>query len=529
MNKHLSKLMLCIALMCFGTINLKAASRYWVASSTSNWNNAANWSATNGGAGGAGVPTSEDDVYFTSSQNGSCNIDVNVDVNHMYSTSSYSGNLNVNTPAGTYSVMVRGNFSKTSGTGTFSLINVSSFTVMGAFSHNYYTFTAPSTTMYLGGAFNQTGGTFNHSNGTIVFNGNSATADMNSFTTVYNLTIAKNNGQTLTINSGDYFAVSNTTNYTDGLCATGSIYAYGDVIVGSGWDGGNASLVITGTANKAIDMTGAADKFAGNIDINKSGSYTTTLSSDVTLKTTNQTLTLTTGTLNLNGKTLTVWNNSTTGTVVGAGGFTISGTGTFNMYNYTQTASGTVALTGASTFRCYNNFSKSISSTAHFNCNAATFIVDGAFTNTAGTFWTSSTTTTIGGNFTHTGGTFSSTAGTVIFNGNSALADMNSFSSIYNLQINKNSGQTLTINTNDYFYVSNVLTLTDGLCSGGRFDAAGNVVVQSGWDGGTSSLTFLASAHTTFDATGASISRRAGHPGRLLYSRTGSLQELHRP
>lgn len=46
------------------------ADRYWVGGSGT-WNsvNTANWSATSGGAGGASVPTSADDVYFNSASN----------------------------------------------------------------------------------------------------------------------------------------------------------------------------------------------------------------------------------------------------------------------------------------------------------------------------------------------------------------------------------------------------------------------------------------------------------------------------
>jgi hypothetical protein len=40
------------------------ANRYWVASGSYDWHTAGNWSTTSGGAGGAGVPTSSDDVFF---------------------------------------------------------------------------------------------------------------------------------------------------------------------------------------------------------------------------------------------------------------------------------------------------------------------------------------------------------------------------------------------------------------------------------------------------------------------------------
>ncbi|MDD5432707.1 MAG: filamentous hemagglutinin N-terminal domain-containing protein [Candidatus Omnitrophica bacterium] len=51
------------------------APRYWLGTTSTSWNNTLNWSATDGGAGGAGVPTSADDVYFSSTRNNACSID----------------------------------------------------------------------------------------------------------------------------------------------------------------------------------------------------------------------------------------------------------------------------------------------------------------------------------------------------------------------------------------------------------------------------------------------------------------------
>jgi hypothetical protein len=43
------------------------ADRYWVAGGTGNYNSTTNWSATSGGASGASVPTTVDDVFFNAS------------------------------------------------------------------------------------------------------------------------------------------------------------------------------------------------------------------------------------------------------------------------------------------------------------------------------------------------------------------------------------------------------------------------------------------------------------------------------
>lgn len=71
------------------------AQRYWVASESSNWNNAANWSATSGGAGGASVPTAGEPVFFNASGNGNCILDLNVVVNGL-STNGYMGGIDLN-------------------------------------------------------------------------------------------------------------------------------------------------------------------------------------------------------------------------------------------------------------------------------------------------------------------------------------------------------------------------------------------------------------------------------------------------
>src|SRR3990167_6990895 len=59
---------------------LHTASRYWVGAG-GYWTSAANWSATDGGAGGAGVPTSADNTFFTA-LSGNCNASNGGDTNN---------------------------------------------------------------------------------------------------------------------------------------------------------------------------------------------------------------------------------------------------------------------------------------------------------------------------------------------------------------------------------------------------------------------------------------------------------------
>ncbi len=71
-------LVLFISFLAGFTGNLFAQNRFWVATTAANWNNAANWSATSGGAGGASIPGtggSEVPVFNTGGQ-GNCNLDI---------------------------------------------------------------------------------------------------------------------------------------------------------------------------------------------------------------------------------------------------------------------------------------------------------------------------------------------------------------------------------------------------------------------------------------------------------------------
>lgn len=56
------------------------ATRYWIGSSLGTWNNTANWSTSSGGAGGASVPTTGDDVVVDKSISAESVINVNQDI-----------------------------------------------------------------------------------------------------------------------------------------------------------------------------------------------------------------------------------------------------------------------------------------------------------------------------------------------------------------------------------------------------------------------------------------------------------------
>ncbi len=109
------------------------AQRYWVASESSNWNNAANWSATAGGAGGASVPTAADLVIFNASGNGNCVLDGDVFVTGL-TMNGFSGEIDLNgfdlTTTGV-NLLATGTVMSSLGTGSLLLNTTGSSTFSG--------------------------------------------------------------------------------------------------------------------------------------------------------------------------------------------------------------------------------------------------------------------------------------------------------------------------------------------------------------------------------------------------------------
>ena len=78
------------------------ADRYWVLGGTGNYNSTTNWSATSGGASGASVPSTADNVFFDASS-GSGTVTINVASNcanlvltGFTGTIAFTNNLTVN-------------------------------------------------------------------------------------------------------------------------------------------------------------------------------------------------------------------------------------------------------------------------------------------------------------------------------------------------------------------------------------------------------------------------------------------------
>jgi hypothetical protein len=139
-----------------------SANRFWIAAGSANWNNTANWSATSGGAGGASVPGSADNVFFDANGLGNCALPASsVTIISITVGAGYTGTISL----GSSPFIVTGTtaFSGGNFTGGSSAIEFrNGFTLSGT------NFTSTSGTLEITtGNISFTSGTFTHNNGTV--------------------------------------------------------------------------------------------------------------------------------------------------------------------------------------------------------------------------------------------------------------------------------------------------------------------------------------------------------------------------
>jgi hypothetical protein len=138
-----------------------SAQKFWISNTTGAWGNAANWSTTSGGAGGAGAPLVWETVIFDNNGIGNCTIGANTTVagwivNPTYTGTITQGSNSLNITTATFS---GGIFS--GGTGP---ITVNNLTISGT------NFTSTSNTLSVCNSLVFTSGTFNHNLGTVDIN-----------------------------------------------------------------------------------------------------------------------------------------------------------------------------------------------------------------------------------------------------------------------------------------------------------------------------------------------------------------------
>ncbi|MBI4408045.1 MAG: cadherin-like domain-containing protein, partial [Candidatus Kerfeldbacteria bacterium] len=309
------------------------------------------------------------------------------------------------------------------GTTTTFFCDSCTFTLSGG------TFAAGSGTLSVATHWTQTDGAFSEGTSTVIFyraNG-AKTIDVNSTETFYNLTFNQTTGNTKTVANSDTLNVSNTLTLTEGIItqttipAAGSLSVSGNVTVGTGFDGGTATLTFTGSGTQTFDLTGGEATFNGDITVNKSGGEVDLLSA-LTMDAANQDLTIQEGTFDLSGFGLSVTGVGVEKIIIESGGnlqLQGSETITSDSASYPQLDSGsTVTYDGTAgpyTLKDYTYSNLKINGSGAAFSPAGNEVLSGSLTVTAGTFDINDLTLAINGTTTINGGTVKTGTNTVTF------------------------------------------------------------------------------------------------------------------
>lgn len=217
------------------------------------WSCAANWS-------GDVAPGASDIAVFDTTSTKDVTIASNISVAGISINAGYTGTI---TQTSTFTVTVgSSHYSQADGTFTGGSGTID---INGTFTLSGGTFTSTSGTLEVGRGsssetvFTQSAGTFNHNNGTVTFvsidsgnNGNVFTVDVATTLTLYNIVVdcsCFTGSSGLVTATGDTIIASNDFTHTNGALY-GAWETQGNVIIGSGADGGDGTLTMTGTGSK---------------------------------------------------------------------------------------------------------------------------------------------------------------------------------------------------------------------------------------------------------------------------------------
>lgn len=461
------------------------ADRYWVAGGTGNYNSNTNWSSTSGGASGASVPTTVDDVFFDASSGaGTATINVNSNCRSLNLTG-FTGTIDFNNNLTVSGTVL--NF----GTGGYTILGTANLRLSTAM-----TITSNGTT-YTGNVEFIATVTYTLADnmsvsGEIIFNGTGTrTIDNNTLNILGNLTSASTN--TVTGTTAFVLAGTGTWNHTSsgvirnnitintaGTITLGALIRYNTgtltyiagtvVTIGS-------SLIIS--ASTTLNTNGIVWN-----DINPNSTVTITLQSDLTL----------TGTLTIGGATtFTLGVNS----LISANAnlalsnviFTLPANQTFK--TFTALSTGTIngnTLTITEDIIMNSSVSGTTSivygGTGTWTASATSSTINNNFTiNTAGTLTISGTVYKSGATFTYTAGTIDDTLGTVV-TGN--LTTCNVSGVTWNKFL-VNGSTTLTSNIN-------AITFGTALSSNVSFTLGGNTLNFTHLELGNTGTTTLPTA-----------------------------------
>ncbi len=303
------------------------------------------------------------------------------------------------------------------------------------------TFNAPPSVNLRGNFTHTAGGTFNHNNGGISLLGTSTVFDANGTENFFRLSFGIG-GSTINL-SGDTLIVLDQLSLGGGTVNNGFIEAPKNVILGSLFAGGNATINVVGSTTRTITVPGGA------------------ILPNFVLNAANVTMT---------------------------GGTASSSFATFRSMNL---QAGTIQP-GNVPWRFSQFYTQS---GGVFASGAKDIDFDGDFTITgdSAAFTTSQANTFFGGNFTDTTPSgFSGTPGSVTFDGSSTQnIDVGLLEEFTVLNIAPADGVALNIISGQRLVADSSLTLTNGQVNTGSLYSSGNLTVASGFDGGTANVRVL--------------------------------------
>ncbi len=279
-------------LLLFVSTGAMAQNIFWVAPGASgNWSNAANWSTTSGGPGGAGAPVAGQNAIFDNNSVANCVLDLaTITVSSFQTRTGYTGNI----APGTTTNMTVG--AMTLAAGSFSA--PANFVANNIFRLTGATFNASSGTSVFNNTVNLTSGTFNAA-GTITvllgLNAEAATFNPGTSTVVfsgttsafvgingtnpgtlnfYNLEINKTPPAiNFAIATGDVVNVQNNFNLIDGFYRGGqsSLNVGGNFSAGANSDGIFALITLNGANPSVVTIDAPViTQFGTTFTINKS-------------------------------------------------------------------------------------------------------------------------------------------------------------------------------------------------------------------------------------------------------------------
>jgi hypothetical protein len=281
--------------------SVQAATYTWNSPGVSNiWSLSTNWSPN-------GNPGSGDDVIFDGTSTYDCTADVTVDVNSLSISPGYSGNFiqEQNMTIGT------GGFSFSDG--VFSGSGAHQIDLNGAFAIVGGTFIAPGTFYVSGTWTHTTGGSYTAGSNLVVADGTGVATgyDFNNGLSgsgeFYRFYVSMTAGD-VTISSSDTLVVNDRLRLFDGqLNSTTNVNILGDLQLRTGWNGGNAQITFSGPGTSTIEAeAGAEAVFDNDVMMSKDPSAKVKLISDLDFDGSDQDITVSAGTFELNGYDLTV-------------------------------------------------------------------------------------------------------------------------------------------------------------------------------------------------------------------------------